>query len=346
MVVPQIVTLPTGAAEFDIAAAGTLVYVDGGAAAFRRTLAWVDRHGRVEPLGAPPRQYAGLRLSPDGTRVALEIDDLEKDIWVWHLAQGTLTRVTTDPGQDQSPVWMPDGRSLVFTSQAGGTVGALFRQAADGSGSAERLTESPNLQRAYAALPDGTGILFNESGDVKLLSLDATRRVQTLLQTSQHEYMPMVSPDGRWLAYAGGDLPTTQIFVRPYPKMQESRTQVSTTSGGHPLWSRSGRELFYLTLEGALMSVPVSAEAQWRPGVPSRVLDASILGDASPSLRRFDVSSDGQRFLMIDSATGTTGASGASGAGGAGGAIESAPARIVVVRHWLEDVARLVPIGR
>ena len=331
VVVPRIVTLATGAAEFDVAADGTLVYVEGSAAAFRRMLAWVDRSGRVEPLGAPPRQYSGLRLSPDGTRVAVEIDDLEKDIWVWDLVKGILTQITTDPGQDQSPVWLDD-KSLVFTSQAGGMVGALFRQAADGSGSAERLTETQNrLQRPYAALPDRTGILFNESGDVKLLSLDASRRVLPLLQTAQPEHTGMVSPDGRWLAYASGDIASTQVFVRPYPNTNEARTQVSTGGGYNPVWSRNGRELFYLSFEGALMSVPVSSGPGLQAGVPVQVLEPSVLGRMSPSLRRLDVSADSQRFLTIRDIAGSPGA---------------VPARIVVVNNWLEEVKRLVPIGR
>jgi hypothetical protein len=134
---------------------------------------------------------------------------------------------------------------------------------------------------------------------------------------------PIVSPDGRWLAYASGDFAATQIFVRPYPNTDRARTQVSTDGGSHPLWSRNGRELFYLTLEGALMSVPVIAPrtgASWKTGAPSRVLDASILGSTSPSLRRFDVSPDGQRFLVINDAAGATG---------------SVPARLVVVQNLI-----------
>jgi len=103
--VPQVVTLPTGVAEFDIADDGTLVYVVGhttGAAP--RNLVWVDGHGREDPIDAPPRAYTNVRLSPDGTRVAVEIEGDGHDIWVWDFARKSLTRVTTDPGTDQSPV--------------------------------------------------------------------------------------------------------------------------------------------------------------------------------------------------------------------------------------------------
>ena len=153
-VLSQVVTLPNGTAEFDIARDGTLVYVAGGAGVTARTLVWVDRQGREEAIkAAPARPYSSPRLSPDGTRVALDIRDQENDVWVWDLARETLTRVTSDPGIDQAPVWMPDGRRLVFSSQAWwGAAGSLFWQAADGTGKAERLTESRNLQRPSAVL--------------------------------------------------------------------------------------------------------------------------------------------------------------------------------------------------
>jgi Tol biopolymer transport system component len=129
------------AVAFDVARLETRGTASGQALAPERTLVWVDRNGREEAIsGAPERPYAVVRLSPDGPRVALEIDDGENDIWVWHLARHTLTRVTTDPGLDEDPVWSPDGLRLIFTSQADGAIGSLFRQAPDGSGTAERLT--------------------------------------------------------------------------------------------------------------------------------------------------------------------------------------------------------------
>ena len=132
-VLSQVATLPTGTAEFDIARDGTLVYVAGGAGVTARTLVWVDRQGREEAIkAAPARPYSSPRLSPDGTRVALDIRDQENDVWVWDFARETLIRVTSDPGIDQAPVWMPDGRRLVFSSQAGGAVGLS---------SGKRLTE-------------------------------------------------------------------------------------------------------------------------------------------------------------------------------------------------------------
>ena len=203
-VLPQVVTLPNGTAEFDVARDGTLVYVPGGAAAApARTLVWVDRQGREEAIkAAPARAYASPRLSPDGTRVALDIRDQENDIWVWDFARETLTRVTFDPGLDRAPAWTPDGRRLVFSSQAGGASGSLFWQAADGTGTAERLTQSPSpgtVQFPSAVSPDGTRVVFTRAGtagpaDVMMLTLEKDHRVQPLVQTPFAELNAEISP--------------------------------------------------------------------------------------------------------------------------------------------------------
>ena len=148
-VLPRLVTTPRGAGDFVVAADGTLAYVDapGAAAAADRTLVWVDRQGREEPLGAPPRPYFHPRLSPDGTRVAVAIEDQENDIWVWDFARRTLDRLTFDPAPDFAPVWTPDRRHLVFFSQRV-TEPGLFWQPADGTGAAERLGDGrPAVRR-------------------------------------------------------------------------------------------------------------------------------------------------------------------------------------------------------
>jgi len=118
-VVEQVTTLGTGAADFRVSRQGTLVYVPGGSNAqggVARSLVWVSRQGREEPIGAPPRTYAFPRLSPDGTRLALDIREQENDIWIWDLGRRTLTRLTFDPGVDAWPIWTPDGRRIVFAS--------------------------------------------------------------------------------------------------------------------------------------------------------------------------------------------------------------------------------------
>src|SRR5262249_20087228 len=149
---------PTGAANFVLARNGTLVYVAGGASSQRR-LVWVDRKGREAPIGASPRAFTSPRISPDGTRVAVDLYDQENDIWVWDLARETLTRLTLDSAHDRFPVWTPDGRRIIFNSDRSGSWN-LYWQAADNTGIAERLTTSANIQIPSSMSPDGSRLTF------------------------------------------------------------------------------------------------------------------------------------------------------------------------------------------
>jgi Tol biopolymer transport system component len=340
-VLSQVATLPTGTAEFDIASDGTLVYVPGGPGlAPARTLVWVDRQGREEAIkAAPARAYVSPRLSLDGTRVALDIRDQQNDIWVWDFARETLTRVTFDPGVDRAPAWMPDGRRMVFSSQAGGSAGTLFWQAADGTGTPERLVQTPNIRFPSAVSPDGTRVVFSEvaaaaatSLDVMMLTLDKDHRVQPLVQTQFTEQGGEISPDGRWLAYQSNDSGQSQIFVRPFPAVNTGHWQVSAGGGTEPLWARNGQELFYLAPNNALMSVRVGRGTTWTAGAPTKLIDRPSSGRTLVNTRSYDVSPDGKRFLMIND-------------GGAPGQAP-APASIIVVHNWFEELKRLVPATR
>jgi serine/threonine-protein kinase len=332
VVVPSIVTLPNGTGEFDVSDTGTLIHASGQALAPRRTLVWVDRQGHEETVaGAPDRPYAAVRLSPDGTRLALEIDDGDNDVWVWHLARRTLTRVSTDPGPDQSPIWTADGLALIFTSQATGAVGALFRQSADGSGTAERLLERSTVLRATSLLPGGGGVLLDDQDDIMRLPLDGSRAAEPVLRTSQVEQYGTVSPDGRWLAYVGSDTGPRQIFVRPFPNVDAARTQASAGGGTQPVWARDGHELFFLAPDGAVMSVPIGPAGP--SGAARQVVAPGYFdGTGLTSARTYDVAPDGARFLAIRAAQ-------------AGDAV-TAPVRMVVVLNWFEELARAIPPSR
>ena len=333
VVVPQVVTLPTGVAEFAISDDGTLVYLSGiAASAAPRNLVWVDRQGREEPIDAPPRAYANVRLSPDGTRVATEIEGDGHDIWVWDFARKSLTRVTSDPGLDQGPVWMPDARRLVFRTEAGGVRGALAVQAADGSGTAERLTDSARAERASFALADGSGIIFSDGAGPKLLRLDGEHRVERLLDLSQGGGDGALSPDERWMAYVALDAGTPYVFVSPYPDANASRMLVTPAGGSQPLWSHDGRTLFYTALDGRLMSVATNLEGPIKIASPIPILTTAYYGALTVLSRSgtYDVASDGRRFLVIKEPN----------------AANARLAQIVVVRNWSEELKRLVPVGR
>ena len=176
----------TGASQFTISENGLFAYVPqdtaGLAVSAVRTLAWVDRQGRETPLPVPDRAYVYPRISPDGARIALDIRDQEQDIWVWDLGRETLTRFTFDPAVDILPVWTPDGQRIVFSRAGQG----LF-WGAEGTGTAERLTESTANPTPTAFSRDGTRLVFDETSgayprSIKTLSLEGKPTVDLLAQ--------------------------------------------------------------------------------------------------------------------------------------------------------------------
>ncbi len=331
-VVEQVTTLASGAAEFSVSRQGAVVYVTGGATGGARSLVWVNRQGHEDPITAAPRRaYFYPRLSPDGTRVALDIRDQENDIWIYDLARQTLGRLTDAPAVDQYPVWTPDGRRVIFMSGRAGTAN-LFWQAADHTGTVERLTTSPNPQYPTSISPDGTRLMVREvmpktGVDLRVLPMDgkAPRQTEPLVQTTFIEDNGEISPDGHWLAYQSNESGAAQISVRPFPSVDSGHWTISTSGGTRPLWARNGKELFYLDGTNALISVPIQTAPTFSAGTPTKLFDVryTTLGPG----RNYDVSLDGQRFLMIKSTTST----------------DQAPSMVLVL-NWPEELkARLPP---
>ena len=330
-------------AQFTISSQGALVYVPkdalGGQSPAQRTLVWVDRHGREEPMKTPPRAYVHPRLSPDGTRVALDVRDQEADIWIWDLVRERLTRLTFGPTFEQYGIWTPDGRDVIFSSaQFGGPTAArsLFRRSADGTGTVEQLTQSDFAQFPSSVTPDGTALIFRQHTapklgtatgmDLLLLPLQGDRRLRPLVQTPAVELNAEMSSDGRWLAYQSNETGRDEIYVRPFPNVDSGKWLVSTSGGTQPLWARNGRELFFES-NGALMRVPLTMGSTFEAGTPAKLID----GPQSYGLpgRMYDVSPDGRRFLMIKEI---------------GGVDEVPPsARLILVQNWTEELKRLVP---
>jgi len=302
-VLAQVATATLGTAEFSISPTGTLVYLPGGfAAATARSLVWIDRKGHEELIKAPPRAYYALRLSPDGTRLAIDIRDQENDIWVWDLARETSTRITVDPGIDSFPVWTTDSRRIVYSSAHGGTAPNLFWQAGDGTGPAERLTTADHVQFPMSFSPDGRSLLVKEQDastrdDISILSMTGTRQLAPLIRTSFNERNAEVSPNGHWLAYESEESTPGQIYVQPFPLVNNGgRVQISTSGGSKPVWAPSGRELFYFN-ENALYSVAIRTTPSFSPGKPVKLFAVRPIGLLSG--RFYDVSRDGQRFVVV-----------------------------------------------
>jgi len=219
LVAQPILGTAAGRAGVSVSENGVLVHT-GSVGVAGRTLVWVDREGREEPLPVPPRQYQFPRLSPDGMRAAVSALDEEQDLWVWDLRRATLTRLTFEPGVDSTPLWTPDGRRLVFASARAGGASSLYVQAADGTGSAIRLTEGEYGSFATSIATDGARVVFyqltpDRQRDLRMLSLaplsqgpassptggDLRSAVTSLVETRFDERGGELSPDGRWLAY-------------------------------------------------------------------------------------------------------------------------------------------------
>jgi serine/threonine-protein kinase len=330
-VLEQVAVTGDGAVNAAVSQDGTLGYVRPAVGGTARTLVWVDRKGHEDSITAPPRPYIYPRLSPDGTRVALEVWDQDRDIWIWNLARETLTRLTDQPGRDGFPVWTPDGARLVFGSARDGSTN-LFWRSADATGPVERLTTSGKNQFPYSISRSGNQLVVREDDletgfDISVVSLIGDRRATSLIRTGFNELNAEISPDGRWLAYQSNESGQDEIYVRPFPQVSTSLSQISKNGGTRPLWSHNSQELFYLAPDG-LYAVPVAVGTRFEAGRPTRVTERRYFSETAFIGRTYDVSPDGQRFLMI------------KGGGANGG---TARPELIVVQNWSAELNRLVP---
>jgi hypothetical protein len=324
-VLPRLVTNSIGGSEYVVSVDGTLAYVEAPAApAQTSTLVWVDRQGREEPLGAPARDYYQPRLSPDGTRVAVAVAG-QGSISVWDVARRVLGPLTAGPAVEFSAVWTRDGRHLLFFSPARGA--GLFWQRTTGIAAEQRLGEGLPTD----VTPDGTRALFSAPGarDIMTLALDGTGRVEPLVQTSSDERNGVVSPDGHWLAYESNSSGRFEIYVGPYPNVNDGQRPISTAGGTRPLWTPT-HELIYVSPDGALMGVRVDPRGgTWRAGSPEKILEGPYATLSSQSGRTYDISHDGKRFLLVKPAPTHAGAQ-----------------QIVVVQNWFEELKAKVGGGQ
>ena len=297
----------------------------------RRTIVWVDRQGKEEPIAAKSRNYFHLRLSPDGKSIALESRDEEDDIWIWDLAREALTRLTFGPASEGYPVWTSDSRRVLYRSEdrAGTTI---FRKAADGTGVAERLAHNQFDASPNSLSPDGKHLVYrgatantSRARDLMLLPLDPAGPARPLVQTEFIEDNGEVSPDGRWIAYESNESGQRDVFVRPFPATDTGKWQVTFGGATRPIWSRNTRELFYIaTVDGneTLMGVgipPLSAGSAFAYGKPAVVF--SMASYFTGAIRAVDISADGRRFLVVKN-----------------GDNAAPPPSITVVSHWFDEL--------
>ena len=227
-----------------VSASGSILYERSGGSGSRQ-LMLVSRSGHATPLTPDPKAFSNPRFSPDGRRVAIDIVDPAgsgRDVWVLDVAQRVWSRLTTN-GISNRPLWMPDGRRVVYSSNDD-----LWWMAADGSGRPESLLVAPGSRFAGGVTPDGRTVVFQEVGSttsgIRAMALDSTQVARTVLPAAFGESNPALSPDGHWLAYQSDQTGQMEVYARSYPK-PGARIPISLQGGSEPAWAHSGRELFY-----------------------------------------------------------------------------------------------------
>jgi serine/threonine-protein kinase len=319
--------------DYALSPAGVLIYVPDQE--YRHTPVWVDRKGMETAVTQQKREYAAPRISPDGKRVLFSLRTVANpsNIAIYNLEQDSFSRMTFEGGSVSAGIWTPDGNWITFQANVGGQRN-IYRQLADRSALPEQLTtntdsvsKSPNSWS-----PEGRVLIFSHAvqfpptgWDLLILDTEANEGPQPFITSPNHECCARFSPDGKWLAYVSGELGRNQVYVRPYPG-PDIKFSVSEEAegGGEPVWSPDGRELFYRSGD-RMMAVSIQTEPTFRAGRPEVLFEGSYRTTPIPAgLQYYDISPDGQRFLMIKR--------------------ERELAQINVVLNWFEELKRLVPI--
>jgi serine/threonine protein kinase/Tol biopolymer transport system component len=281
---------------------GEVLITQTGRGASVSQLTWFDRSGKAVGTLGMVGSYPNVRLSPDGRKVAAEQTDPDgrtTHIWIHESARSATTRLTFDPSLHQAPIWSPDGRQILFGSNS--KLGFhLYLKNADGSGSEEQVADfGAGLQvNLWDWSRGGKHVLFRKGNELWDLSWPE-RVAKPLLQVKWTVRNAQFSPDGRWMVYASNETGSMEIYVSPFPS-GNGKWQVSSAGGEEPRWRQDGRELFYLSADGKMMAVPVKTDASFEAGSPVALFQTHRRQPvSSQDVFSYDVSGDGQRFLII-----------------------------------------------
>jgi serine/threonine-protein kinase len=302
---------------------GTAVYATGNPA--RTSLVWVDREGKIEPLGKDQDAYREAILSPDGVKAVVRHG---LDLWIHDVQRGTRSRLTSGTGSNLLALWSRDGTRIIFASNRGGEWD-IHAQPADGSRPAEVVLKRPHDQFPLSVMADGT-LIYTEIAaktgrDLWVLSPDGTTTPLRVTPFNETQAQVSPGPEGapRRIAYASDESGQSEIYVQSYPG-GANRILVSTAGGILPKWSRDGRELFYVTGDAV---VAVAMQADGSVGAPRRLFDRSNFL-FNHRFHSYGVSLDGQRFLMIQRDPG------------------SVPRQLNVILNWSDAIDRSAADGR
>lgn len=332
LVLDGVSTSPTyGTAAYSMSSSGDLAYVPGSGLLGNGTLAWVDREGNVEPLTQERRDYLNVHVSPDGRSLGLEQGGANDAIWTYDLERDVMTRLTFS-GDITGAVWSPTGDGLAYTvpqpiesdaalDALGSGANSIYWVPANGSGQQRLLGRSEFIRTPTSWSPDGRHILMSESNpesgdDLWILNLDDNGdpvSAEPFLATRFNEAAAVFSPDGRWVAYTSDESGRFEVQIRSWPDGAR-KVQISRDGGVLPRWRADGEELFFRNGDQVL-AVRIEAAEGLRAGMPTVLFERAVQGAT------YDVSPDGQRFLMVQ--------------------IDevASPNRIEIVLNWADEIA-------
>jgi Tol biopolymer transport system component len=300
-----------GLAAFGVSEAGPLAYRIGSNVGTELRL--VDRDGKE--AGAP---FGGINvanpvLSPDEQAVAVSRYEAGSDLWIFDRIRGGSTKFTFDPARDNNPIWSPDGKNIVFSSDRDGGVGAgnLYMKAAGGAGQEELLLRSDTAKVPTDWSRDGRFVIYENrdprtQGDLVILPMSGSsgdRKPMDFLRTPFSEVQARFSPDGRWIAYASTESGRPEVYVQSFPRTG-GKWLISNAGGFQPRWRADGKELFYITDKdnkgsNAFMAVDIltmPGDSEFKAGVPKKLFAVNVV--TANQRNSYDVTRDGQRFLL------------------------------------------------
>ena len=293
----------TGAALFTLSSSGTLIYRARVTAFAERQMIWVTRSGAEEAVSEERRPYLQPRISPDGMRVAIAIGEVaaDRDVWLYDLARRTTTRLTFETGEDETPVWSPDGTRIAISGARQGKPRTIFTVPAAGGSQATQIATTTYITHLGDWIRDGSMLAWTDydparGGDIRTLSMTGRASTgQDFIVGGFNERSPAFSPDGRWVAYTSTETGKSAVFVRSVTD-PSGKFSISPEGGSQPVWSPNGKELYYRG-PTHMMAVPFTTSSGFSAGTPIPLFVDKYDREHRDD-RNYDVARDG-RFLML-----------------------------------------------
>ncbi|HKU28641.1 MAG TPA: protein kinase [Candidatus Sulfotelmatobacter sp.] len=318
-----------GVSQFAVSQNGTLAFLPSSFITTEQKLVSVDRKGKVKIIRDNLHIHGGMRLSPDGKSIALGLDEPghPPDVWIQDLTRGLLSRLTHGPASNFNPIWTPDGKHILYTSER--PVFEIYRKSADGSGTEEPVLTTANDKFPLSISSDGKTLLFSTSSNVTqqdlwIAALAQPQNAKPFVASSFAEPAGAISPDGRWVGYQSNESGQSEIYVIGFPN-PENRVQVSTNGGSEPVWSRNGKELFYRS-GNKLIEAPVEKGNNFATGAAHVILESAFAPNTESGIPAYDVSPDAQTFYFVQEDSKS-----------------NRESKVNLVLNWPEELKRLAP---